>query len=334
MEINRAYLLQVLTAVQPGLAAKELIQQSNTFVFKDDTVVTFNDEIAVHHPLEDIDFEGAVQAEELLKLLKRLSGDTVELTADGGELKVKCGRSRSGIRLEEEIALPLDAIEWPEEFWQLPEAFLPSLGRCLFTVSNDMSKPVLTCVHLEGAIIQSCDNYRLTRCTLDEDFFDEPRLLPGVAGQKLIGYKPIEFGVTEGWLHFRNEQGVVFSCRAYQDDFPNVSGLLDVEGESVTMPAELEGILDRAEVFSKAEFTQDERVSVLLQPKRLTVKSQGISGWFEESSPLKYRGEEIEFQVHPGFFKDVIKILDEVTIAEGRIKLNGEGFEHVVITYI
>lgn len=333
MEISRTKLLQALAAVQPGLASKELIQQSSSFIFKDGKVITFNDEIAVMCPI-DIELEGAVQSEEIFKLLKRLTAETIDIEIVENEIKVSSGRSRSGIRLEQQINLPLEAIGAPEKWRKLPETFCAGLKFCLFSVSSDMSKPVFTCLHLSNACIESCDNFRITRYRFENKVFPQERLLPGKAASELLEYAPTHFSMTDGWLHFKNDStGVVFSCRSYTDTFPDMSPLLELEGEKVTIPEAAQEALSRAEIFSKAEFTQDEKVDIELMPKKMLVKAQGSSGWFEESIPLKYSGEKIEFIVHPGFFKDVLGILNEITVCAGKIKLEGEHFDHVVITY-
>ena len=71
MKIKRAELLSTLTALRPGLASKEIIEQSTSFIFSDGRVVTYNDEVAVQHPV-DLDIIGAVQGKELFALLNKL----------------------------------------------------------------------------------------------------------------------------------------------------------------------------------------------------------------------------------------------------------------------
>ena len=46
MRVSREKLMQALEAVSPGLANRELIEQSSCFVFKSGMVMTFNDEVA------------------------------------------------------------------------------------------------------------------------------------------------------------------------------------------------------------------------------------------------------------------------------------------------
>ena len=70
MKINRQELLKALTAVKPGLTSVEILEQSTSFVFKKGRVYTYNDEIAISHPV-DKSLSGVVSAKEFYELLNR-----------------------------------------------------------------------------------------------------------------------------------------------------------------------------------------------------------------------------------------------------------------------
>ena len=106
MKINREELLKVLDAVAPGLATKGLIEQTQSFIFKDGFVMTYNDEISIRHSFTG-PFEGAVKAVELHQLLNKTKEKELEFEATQNELLIKGKRTWAGIRLEEKISLPL-----------------------------------------------------------------------------------------------------------------------------------------------------------------------------------------------------------------------------------
>ena len=220
MKYNREQLLKILKLVAPALASKEIIEQSTSFVFVADQVVAYNDEIAVSHPLK-VGLSGAVKAEEFLKLLGKLKDEEVELDTTENELLVKGKRSRAGITLEATISLPLDIIQEPSRWNSLPEGFLEALAFCHFSASKDMAKPVLTCLHVEGEMVESCDNFRLTRHRLGKRV-REGFLLPASVAKILVGYAPKEYGLTGGWVHFRNADAVVFSARIFEGEYPSL----------------------------------------------------------------------------------------------------------------
>ena len=79
MKITKDELINTLKAVRPGLAAKEIIEQSTNFIFKDNTVATYNDEIMITHPT-DLDLEGAVQASHFFTLLNKVKDEEIDLS--------------------------------------------------------------------------------------------------------------------------------------------------------------------------------------------------------------------------------------------------------------
>ena len=70
MKLNKTDLQKALEIVKPGLANKEMIEHSTSFAFIGGRVVTYNDEISLSHPVEGLEIEGAIHAEELYKLLR------------------------------------------------------------------------------------------------------------------------------------------------------------------------------------------------------------------------------------------------------------------------
>ena len=49
------------------LANRELIEQSTSFAFMKNLVVTYNDEISITHPVEGLNLTGAIKADEFYK---------------------------------------------------------------------------------------------------------------------------------------------------------------------------------------------------------------------------------------------------------------------------
>ena len=91
MIINKTNLQTALEIVKPGLASKELIDQSTSFAFMGDRVVTYNDDISVSHPIEGLNITGAVKADKLYALLNKLKQEEIEVEICGGEILLKSG---------------------------------------------------------------------------------------------------------------------------------------------------------------------------------------------------------------------------------------------------
>ena len=332
MKINREELLGILSAVQPGLAAKEIIEQSQSFLFKGGMVTTYNDEISVRHPIA-FDLEGVVKADELHKLLSKVKAKELEIEATENEFRIKSSRTKAGIRLETEFSLPIDEIADPKSWKPVPEGFLEGIKITRFSASSDMTRLVLTCIRIEGSVMETCDRYRLTRFKLKgkgAQTFKKPVLVPASSLAHLLKYEPKEVGKTKGWIHFRMENGAVFSCRTVEGDYPNTEKLLKVQGAAVEFPTRIGGMIERAQIFAHGDLVQDKFIEVSIADDRLMIKGEGDAGWVKERARIDYSGPKVSFMVNPQFLMDVLDILSSVTIGKSRLKMEGEGFVHVV----
>jgi len=332
MKVNRLELINALQAVMPGLSQREIILQSTSFVFTEDgAVVTYNDEIAVSHPIK-VNFVGAVPAKEFFAFINKIKTEEIEITASDSEIIVG-SKAKAGLRLEPNITLPIQDLAQPEDSdWKkLPKSFCEAASFCMFTVSRDQTKPVLTCLHVNGQYIESTDNYRITRFDMGAEakkIFKGDHaslLIPAHAAKSIIGYSPISFATTEGWAHFKNAEGLQFSCRIFEEEFPDIEQYMKVSGDIVQFPASLIDILDKASVFSNGE-----RVTISLEEGKLLVTSEGTSGWFKEPARVNYEGESIAFEISPDFMKSIRKITDTAEISKNVMKFSGENFTHIV----
>ena len=76
MKIERLKLLEALKIVEPGLASREIFEQTNDFAFIKGQVITYNNEVSISHPVEGLDnIQGTVRADKLYQLLGKLETD-------------------------------------------------------------------------------------------------------------------------------------------------------------------------------------------------------------------------------------------------------------------
>lgn len=213
MKISRVELLEALQKVKPGLANKELIEQSTSFAFIGDRVVTYNDEISVSHPVEGLEnMRGAIKAKTLYEFLARVKDEEIEIEQEENEVLIKTGRSKAGFRFEYEIRLPLEEVGEIGKWKKLPEDFVDALRLSYPACSNDMSRPILTCVNIQGDKVEASDSFQIIQYQLKKktpaDF-----LIPASSVKELIKYDIQEVSVGENWVHFRTSEGTVFSSR-------------------------------------------------------------------------------------------------------------------------
>ncbi len=340
VQINRQELINILDKVKPGLAKREIIQQSTTFAFIGGKVVTYNDSISVSYPIKELDFIGAIEAKEFYELLNKLSSNEVFLSVQDNNLIVQADKSKAGFILQSDIVLPLDEVERSSaDSWiPVPSNLKEALAFSLFSCARDIGIPAFTCVHLnKDGFVEATDNVRITRYKVDSTF-PKSVLIRSSSVKALLDYEFTEMSFGNSWIHFRDDSGLVFSCRLFDGRFPNIdeTGILNVQGEEVVFPHNLVDMLDRALVFAKNFNSYDlirtgiPLLDVSFKDKLFKVKIRSDSGWFEEFVELDYAGNPISFSANPLLLRDIVDKTDRCIVGDRCIKFQNDSWEHVI----
>lgn len=337
MKINKIELQKALEKVKPGLANKEIIEQSTHFAFMGDRVVTYNDEISISCQVPNLDLIGAISAQELYTFLSRIKVEEIEAEIIENEIRLKTGKSTAGLVLHPEIRLPLQEMGEIKEWYPLPEEFMETLAFCRFSCSKDMSRPILTCVHVGDDYMESSDNIRFTYRRLPNGELPVPEfLIPGTTVQDMIRYAMTEIATSKGWVHFRTaDKIVIFSCRIFEDKYPNTESIMEMTEEPVEiiLPKDLSDVLDRASVFAKAQFDSDTMVTITLKDKKILVEAKNAAGWFREEQSIRYKDAPIKFIINPAFLVEMLDKTKSCMISGNKIKFGEEkqeGWAHII----
>jgi len=329
--MKKADLLSALEIVKPGLANKEVIDQSTSFAFMEGRVVTYNDEISISHPVADMEITGAIQATELYLILKKIKQEDIEVGITESEVLLTAGRVKVGLTLQTEITLPLEEIGSITKWKTLPEEFLQAMKMAMYSCGTNNSEPVLTCVHVnEVGYIEGSDGFRVMRTTLQNKFPVHTFLIPASVVNTLIKMNPIKVSYGEGWVHFKTELGTVMSCRIFEESFPETSELLKVKGTEFTFPRTINQILDRASVFHKQESDTVDAV-IALENNRIKISSQSDTGRFEEEANIKYDGKKLEFEIVPMLLKNILASVLTCRFNGRILKFAGDNWEFIIL---
>lgn len=328
--LNRAEFLQGLESVQAGLSAKELVDQCNSFVFKGGRVVTFNDEVGCRWksglPKE---FKGAVQAAPLLKLLRQLTEETVEVELTGGEFVITGKRKRTGIAMDAEILLPLDGLQPPGEWVPLHEDFAEAVAIAKDCTGTDEQKFVLTCVRLHPKWVEATDNYQAMRFRMKTGL-PEPTMVRASAIKHVVDLGMTEVSTTENWVHFRNPAGLVLSVRRHAEDYAtDLKGFFVAENASpAVLPKGLADAAATAEIFS-SENADNNVLRVEMRSGRLKLTGRGVSGWHTEVRKCQYAGPDVRFLISPKILAKLAEKYNDCLITDRRIVVNSGGFSYM-----
>lgn len=326
MRVPRQDFLNALEAVEPGLARREIVEHSTSFVFLKGYVATFNQELycKAKSPLGN-KVEGAVQARPLLGILRKLPEDEVEVTLEEGRLIVKGKNKRARIKMDAEILLPLDKIEKPGEWSKLHKDFPLALEMVCECASKDEEYVHLTCVHMTPKFIEAFDGHQVIRY----------HVKTGINGSVLIRSDYIkhtiqlgmtEFSETKNWIHFRNKQGYRLTCRLFREDYKDLTALFEVKKAS---PASLpEGLVEAAERANEAskENADDNVVTVRIKDGKIQVTGEGQSMDYMEAKKINYDGPDVKFLIAPKLLIELTQNYKDCEIGEGKLRVNGGKF--------
>lgn len=334
MKVNKDELVHALETVRPGLASKEYVEQTTSFAFMGDRLVTFNSDISISHPLKGLNITGAIKAEELYKLVSKLPQDEIEMELTESEVLIKAGRSKAGVTLQSEIKLPLEEIGELGEWKDLPSEFINTMSFALFSCmkNTNTDRPALTCVHVRpDGVIESSDALRITHVKIGK-IPTKKFLLPFISARELVKYAVNKVAEGDGWIHFKTEDNTIFSCRIYESEFPATEELLKVEGEEIKLPNTLGAIIDKASVFFKRQHVVDEEIELTLSNNRMLIHGKSEFGWFKEECNFRWPKEEtVVIKTNPTLLKDILlKPHVKCILGERVIKFEGDNWEHVV----
>jgi hypothetical protein len=326
MKIVKSDFQEALEIVKPGLSSKELVEQSTSFAFMGDRVVTYNDEISISHPVKDLDINGAVKADELYKLLPKLKEDEFELEVSENEVIIKSGKITAGIAFEAEIKLPIDDIGELGKFKKIPEDLLDAMKFAAPNASTDMSRPILTAIHVsENGYVESSDSFRIARHnigTLPIKTF----LLPATSVSHVCRINPNKISEGNGWVHFKNGQGTIISCRILSDDeFVDVNPYLKVKGNQVEWPAKTLEILERAVIFGGGF------VSIYIEGKKMRIESKSATGWFKEVTNIRHDGDDFSFMISSEMLRGILQKTLTSVISDRLLKFEDEKWIYVTL---
>jgi DNA polymerase III sliding clamp (beta) subunit (PCNA family) len=328
MLINKANLQEALAIVKPGLATKEVIEQSTSFAFMTGRVVTYNDEISLSHPVEALDIEGAIQSDKLYQLLTKIKKDEIDLEVVGNEIVLSSGKLKAGFTLQSEIKLPLEELELKGKWKKLPENFLRYVGMAIPACSNDLTKPMMNCVHItKEGIIEASDSYKITHCELATEMPVSTFLLNYKSAALMVNMAPVSIHEGNGWVHFKTAQGTILSCRILEGDtFPDTSKFLTIKGETVTFPKTMLSVVERAAVFSKSEDGKNLPAEITLADNKLTIRAVTELGWSEEEVNAKYDGDIISFKANVSLLKEILSKTQTAILGKGKLFFQEEGW--------
>lgn len=330
MKILKKDLMGALNIVKPALSTNDSIAQATSFCFLNNHVVTYNDEISISTPLE-LELEGAINSKELFAFISKCKADELDIELLENEIIIKAGKATAGLLIQAEVSLPISEIGEPKKWIDIPEDFLKALSFCAGATSRDTSNPILTCVHINGGLIEGAEGFRIANWNLKEPLKLKPFLLPASVVSKVIAFAPVQISEGKGWAHFINGAGAVLSCRIFNDKYVDTSKHMVYEGDDIEFPNNIVSILDLAQEFCKNPDQLQESVLVSFKKGNILIHSTSESGWYKERAKTNYKGDDISFNITPYLLKDILKDVNVAKLSKNKLIFSSENWMYLTM---
>lgn len=334
--LDRKQLLGRLESVAAGAASGKndnMTEQSTCVALRGAAFFTYNDEVACRCPSGlDRGITGAVPLEPLIKLLNRVTEEHVRVEAADGVLRVRSRRKVTELAMEAEILLPVDSpqVKPPKKWSPLPPDFCEAVGVVERCASRNEASFNFACVHLHPEFLEASDDRQFCRWRRATGV-GRPSLVRRSSIRHIVRLAMTEVAETDEWVHFRNEQGLVYSCRRFDQEFPDFTKVIrDSEGgEPATLPKGFRDAVERARIFS-SDTAGDDLVRVELAPGKIRVVGQGVRGRHREyDDSVVYGGPAVAFYVAPDTLVYLLDRYKEVTVNAGFVRADAGPYVYI-----
>ena len=326
--INREELLSQLDVISPGLAPRDIVEQSSCVVFKGGRIMTFNDELACQMST-NLPLEGAIHAGTLLETLRKMKQDVLEVEIKDNEIVIEAKRTKVGIAREANILLPIDTVDSPSDWSPLPDVFGDAVEMVLPCCGKDEHKFALTCVHLTSKGIDGTDNFQYARYKMKLPIETEV-LIRAATMKHVVPMGMNEVSLSESWIHFRNSRGLVMSCRRWTEEWKDYSSVTGIEGSDIHLPRSIGSAAELANIFS-SQNADNNQIEISLLPRKLKLSARGTSGWVRKLIKVNYNGPEMTFRIDAILLKKITQTHSACVISEKCLKVSTGKFTYVTV---
>ncbi len=336
LKINTQNLLNALQAVKPGLANKEFVETTTHYLFTDNKIITYNDKICISYPCDYFTNTFSVKAKDFFNIIKTIKDETFACKITKGRLLLKSKDTEAGININVDDFLVKDMYDElgvdDLEFQPLNNAedFKRGLELCRFSTSKDATHGYFYCVSVGENSICSSDNYRASYYKTKDNV--GTFLVPASAVNELVNYSFNEICIDDNWVHFRNDDGLIFSSRLVEGEYPDFKDMLNdlKEEKEIILPEKLKNLLDEISVMAKGETDVEKSAEIVIENKVLTCKAQKDIGYLKKKMPIDYKGTKIYIQINPTFLQQILSKSNNLYLTDKGALFVSDSFKHMI----
>lgn len=337
MEFNRKDLKSMVDMVKPALGNDKHLPQASYLIITECGIAAYNDRIAIHSRKQDLPFElGATDAARLSQWLTKCSSETVTIDCneDVTEMYVTAGKSKITLAIQEpENFEALDTLlNKFNKLRSIPKGLLEMIDLARVCCTKDKANPSLKCVKVsQDGTVEATDNIRAIVAKTESKTGFNSFLIAEDCAKQLVKFNPTKMQVIEGWAGFQDAAGAMFACRVYEDQFPNLTAVMDSEGTPLELPEEFSKLVQKAQIFAgTGDDSTDEYITVKATKTGITVSAVCDAGDFNESIEFIGNQHELSFDVHPKVLAGIADKTTSCVVGDSVIKFESPNWTCVV----
>ncbi len=321
----------VVKKLKPAFKTNDISEFGQYVYFLEDRIMAYNGNVCIIVPTENKQ-EVALPVDEFEKFVNRVSSDEIIMTI-GDNIELKAGRAKATFAINNDILDKVKHIniQIPNKFTELPTKFIDGIKLTRHSISKDKGREDQTFLKVDGNILASTDNFRVSEYVLDSDM--ESMFIPRDVLQYLISYNVKEYALNEGVVYFKTEEDIYFMTRLGDVTFVEYKHLFEVEGNKFTFPKGMADMIDTASITVDGTFDIDKMVKIVVSDGVITVSSQNDIGRVEVEEKIDDKATDASFFVNPEFMLDILKVTNEAIITDNLILFTIEGFRQLIALF-
>jgi hypothetical protein len=327
--INRQEFVDMLKICMHGIDKAGESPQSDHFVFADGQCITYNHYIAIFHPASYIDFNVAVKAQEMFKLLNRIKAPEMDVSSTtSNKLALTTKHTRTDVAADYDITMPYKLFNIEREFKPICSEFLHALHSSMPVASEDKAQLALCNIYIQGNKMYACDGFKFIEHTLKDEYMSFG-ILPKLA-KIVTDFKPNAYDTDGYFVYFKNtDNGAILCVRVEQvlhyptDSFDKVFAF---DGAIVPLKHQMYEMVINSEIFADME-EGIRTITIQTKEGTMIISGKGFNGTHKERIKID-SDVEISFTIDSTFFKSAVKLWNEIIVGSEWVKILGDGFRY------
>lgn len=312
--MDRNQLLGVIEKLKPAISNKSILDQASLMLFNKEYITSYNSHIAISIPFES-EIIGGVPFDEMLALLKKIKAVNIDIGITDDYLGITSGKTNAILNIVKNVDFP-DLEKENEEWKPVPSDFVYGVSICATFTSKNIMDGVLEYINVNNEKVSACDSVRATRYVI-QDSMPEMNILYSFV-PILIKQNPQLYRISKNWIHFKDSEENIYSCRKYIAPFPTIEYLPEIQAEkkiNVVFPSEIKEIIDRVGILGYKNQKGEVLFNLTISKDKIICSGDNDKGRIEESIDVDFPEIENDITVVLGCAKmqDILLYSNKMT---------------------